>query len=211
MLVAHGCCVGSWDRFDQYVLPSANGRPVIALSGQTSIAAAYNTILNGWDEQGVDMGILQHDDLEIIEPNSCIDSFAAAFAGEGHPVLLGVAGGSARGGLAWWNHNPIGHQYTDARLLDFGPREGIVDLLEGSLLVFSGWAIRWLRFSDRPGFHGYDEIAYAAKHRYGKVAAVVDVATHHHTQLGFDHEQSERDWLEADQWFRAKYPVGASS
>lgn len=199
---AYGVCVGSWDKFNQYVLPHAAGSPVIALSGQTCIGAAYNTILDAINH--VDMLILQHDDLEILDPDA-ETKFAAALT-DPDVLLAGVAGGSARGGLGWWNHDPIGHQQTDAMNIDFGTRTGDVDLLEGSLLVFSREAIRTLRFDLRfDGFHGYDDIGMQAS-RAGR-AVVVDVDTHHHNPMGFKSAQSHAEWLEADRLFRHKWEV----
>ena len=197
--VAYGCCVGSWDRFNRYVVPPATGAPVLGLSGQTSIADAYNTILDAYSNQGFDMVILQHDDLEILDSDH-VAKFAAVFT---YGVdLAGVAGGSARSGLGWWNCDPVGHQLTDAMNIDFGARSGSVDLLEGSILAFSAVAINQFRFVRRPGFHGYDEITM------GREAVVVDVDTHHHTALGFDNEVSHEDWLAADRWFRQKWSIG---
>lgn len=200
--IAYGVCVGSWDKFNQYVLPHAAGSPVIALSGQTCIGAAYNTILDA--AQNFDMLILQHDDLEIVDPDA-ETKFAAALT-DPDVLLAGVAGGSARGGLGWWNHDPIGHQQTDAMNIDFGTRTGDVDLLEGSLLVFSREAIRTLRFDLRfDGFHGYDDIGMQAS-RAGR-AVVVDVDTHHHNPMGFKSAQSHAEWLEADRLFRHKWEM----
>lgn len=206
--VGFGCCVGSWDRFARYVVPHAAGRPIVALSGQTSIAAAYNSIMDSYRWGGAlpDVMILQHDDLEILEPGA-EERIVEMFAAQPDIGLIGVAGGSARGGLGWWNHNPIGAQRTDAMMIDFGAREGNVDLLEGSFLAFSPWALGNLRFDERPGFHGYDEIAMQAA-RKGMRVVVVDIATHHHTALGFDNEASHADWLAADTWFREKWGIG---
>jgi hypothetical protein len=198
--VAYGCCVGSWDRFNRYVVPPAGGAPVLGLSGQTSIADAYNKILHAYRGQSLDLLILQHDDLEILDLDH-VAKFAAALSADDSLGIAGVAGGSARSGLAWWNCDPVGHQQTDAMMIDFGPRSGEVDLLEGSILVFAGWAIgaRW--FDSRPGFHGYDEVTMPTN------AVVVDVDTHHHTALGFDNEASHADWLAADRWFRQKWSI----
>ena len=208
--VGFGCCVGSWDRFNQYVVPHVAGRSIVALSGQTSIGAAYNAILDvyryGPSRQDINMVILQHDDLEILEPGA-EERIAELMRDQPDIGLVGVAGGSARGGLGWWNHDPVGHQKTNAIDIDFGPRTGNVDLLEGSLLVFSPWALGNLRFDERPGFHGYDEIAMQAA-RKGMRVVVADIDTHHHTALGFDNESSHADWLAADQWFRQKWSIG---
>lgn len=199
MRVGYGCCVGSWERFAANVVSRAMpGAAVLGLSGQTSIADAYNDIMVAFAGRGLDMVILQHDDLEILDPDH-VAKFAAAF--EAGADIVGVAGGSARGGLAWWNHDPIGHQDTDARMIDFGARTGRVDLLEGSILAISTIGPCSRGFISRPGFHGYDEIAMVGK------AVVVDVATRHHTTLGFDNESSHQDWLAADQWFRQKWGI----
>lgn len=199
--VAFGCCVGSWERFNRWVVPSTNRHQITALAGRDSIALAYNLILAEWARSGVDVGILQHDDLEILDSDA-VNVFVKQFDEEPDLEILGVAGGSARSGLAWWNAEPVGWQRTDAMTIDFGIRTGRVDLLEGSLLVFNRRAMETLQFSERLGFHGYDEITFRAH------TAVVDVATHHHTQLGFDNEQSHADWLEADRWFRRKWSIG---
>lgn len=200
--IVYGVCVGSWDKFNRYVTPHTADRQVVALSGQTCIGAAYNTILNA--TYHADMLILQHDDLEIVDPDAEA-KFLTALA-EPAVLLAGVAGGSARGGLGWWNHDPIGHQRTDAMNIDFGTRTGDVDLLEGSILALSRDAIRLLRFDLRyGGFHGYDDIGMQAS-REGR-AVVVDVDTHHHNPMGFKSGESHSQWLEADRLFRDKWEI----
>lgn len=207
--LAYGVCVGSWDRFNRYVVPRTQGREVIGISGQTSIAVAYNRILEALCEDGLVWGtfkglILQHDDLEILDPDKAEAEIVRAFQRQ-NVGLVGVAGGDARSGLAWWNIDPVGHQLTDSMMIDFGKRTGDVTLLEGSLLAFSPWAIENLRFDERiPGFHGYDEIAMQAI-RKDKRVVVVDVDTHHHTMVGFDSLDSHAEWHRADEYFRKKW------
>lgn len=204
--VAYGCCVGSWDKFQRYVAPRSEEGPVLGLSGQTSIAAAYNVILDSFEDLGCDVVVLQHDDLEITDLGF-EEKITELIRDQPDVGLIGVAGGSARGGLGWWNHDPIGHQMTDGiGMIDFGQRAGNVDLIEGSLLVFTHWAMRELRFEPRAGFHGYDEIAKQAAKK-GMRVAVADLDTHHHTALGFDDERSHEDWLDADRQFRQKWRI----
>lgn len=200
-MIGYGVCVGSWTKLTSYVTPRIGDRPLITLTGQTSIAAAYNRILDL--AGGLDALILLHDDLEITDPAGETKLVQALQPGVG---LVGVAGGSGAHGLAWWNHQPVGHQTTDVMFIDFGARAGEVELLEGSLLVFSAQAIRSLRFDPRPGFHGYDEIAAQAR-AGGMRVVVADVDTHHHTAMGFKTEQSHADWLAADEWYREKWGI----
>lgn len=204
VVVAYGCCVGSWEKYNRYVEPRIPDHAYnMALDEQTSIAEAYNAILDEYRGFGLDMLILQHDDLEIVDPNA-EEKFLDALS-LSDVALVGVAGGHGVGSLAWWNANTVGHQLIDSGMLDFGPRTGYVDLLEGSILVFGPWAIEHLRFDIRfNGFHGYDDIAMIA-HSYGKRVYVADVDTHHHVQLGFKSEASAQAWAVADAQFREKW------
>jgi hypothetical protein len=204
VVVAYGCCIGSREKFQANVAPYTYGR-IVTLEHQTSIADAYNTILSAYRGLPVDAVILQHDDLEIIDPDA-EEKFLEALSLP-DVALVGVAGGHGVGSLAWWNANTVGHQLLDSGLLDFGPRTGYVDLLEGSILVFSPWAVEHLRFDTRfAGFHGYDDIAMIA-HSYGKKVYVADVDTHHHVQLGFKSEASAQAWAVADAQFREKWEL----
>ncbi len=204
MNIIYGCCESSRVKVDQWVLPYVDEREreYYGLRGRTSIAAAYNEILDFYSEGQVDALILLHDDLEIIDPDAEAKFMAAL---EPDVWLVGVAGGGGTNGLAWWSVDPIGHQRTDAQNIDFGRRTGDVDLLEGSILVFSPEAIQRLRFDEEyPGFHGYDEIA-AQAHNHGKRVVVADVDTHHHNSMGFKSAASAEEWLAADRRYREKW------
>lgn len=205
--VAYGVCVGSWDKASRFVLPWLEGAPrsLYTLDNQTSITEAYNEILAAYRHSKLDALILLHDDLEILDPFA--EQKFLKVLDEPDVALAGVAGGSGRNGLAWWNQNPIGHQRTNIMNIDFGTRTGDVDLLEGSLLVLSSWAIRNLRFDARfTGFHGYDEIGMQARHQQ-KRCVVVDVDTHHHSDMGFKSEASYGEWLTADRLYREKWDL----
>jgi len=202
--IAYGCCVSSTDKLNQYVIPRLPGHPLFIRVGQTSIAEAYNSILDEAMTVDVEVLILLHDDLEITDPEA-EEKFLAAL--EPDVYLVGVAGGGGTNGLAWWTVDPVGHQRTDALNIDFGCRTGDVDLLEGSILVFSAEAVRTLRFDTAyPGFHGYDEIA-AQAHNLGKRVVVADVDTHHHNSMGFKSTASAEEWLAADRRYREKWGI----
>jgi len=206
VVVAYGVCVGSWDRFQANVVPHTYDSEIVALYGQPSIAVAYNKILAAYASPMRPLPsalILQHDDLEITDLYA-EEKILEAFQ-DPDVALVGVAGGGSAQGLAWWNVDPVGHQLTDSMNIDFGPRTGYVDSLEGSFLAFSPWAIQWMRFDTGfPGFHGYDEISMQVKFK-GKRCLVIDLDTHHHTKVGFDSVASEHEWLQADKRFREKW------
>lgn len=194
---------------------------LVALYNQTSIATAYNAILDMFAPRRPNMVVLLHDDLEFIDPDAEAKFLAAI--NEPNVALAGVCGGGDRHGTMWWEDNPIGHQRIEVMNIDFaattpgaanGPahrtrertRVGDVDVLEGSLLVFSSWAVENLRFdTEMPGFHGYDEICMQARRGHGKRCVVVDVDTFHHTTGGYKTVHSLKDWQTANAISRRKW------
>lgn len=209
--VAYGCCVGDWNRFRANVVPQVPGdRRVYATSGHVSIATAYNSIMDQAFTHGADVLILLHDDLELTDPDA--EMRFAQILMSGFADIVGIAGGGAGNGIAWWNESPIGHQRIDTGELSFGECSGYVDTLEGSVLALGQRCHQQgIRFDcSYPGFHGYDaDICAQVRLKGGKVA-VVDVDTWHHTKVGFKTPDSERDWLRADQIYRVKWGIDAA-
>lgn len=205
--IGYGCCVGTWDKFYRYVMPRVNPeRPIITASNQLSISVAYNAILDALRAYELDAAILIHDDLEMIDSATEEKVLIALNAGrdaDAEVALVGVAGGGPS--MAWWNVNPIGHQQTDTQLLEFGGRRsGLVDMIEGSFMAFSPWAIENLRFDERYEFLGYDDVCLEAR-RAGRYVAVADIDTHHHTTLGYKSESVRLMWERSEKIFNEKW------
>lgn len=207
--IGYGCCVGSWDKFHKYVEPFVIDRPVMLAYNQKSISVAYNAILDAFRVYELDAVILIHDDLEMIDPSTeqkvldAFDNFGDPFVDD--VALVGVAGGGPS--MNWWNINPIGHQSTDSLMLDFGQRTGEVDMIEGSFMAFSRWAIQELRFDERYEFLGYDDVCLEAK-RAGKRVFVADIDTHHHSTVGYKSESVKAMWERSEQIFNSKWNRG---
>lgn len=202
-MIAYGTCVGSWDKLSRNVIPRIGDRPLLGLSGQTQLTVAYNAILDAYRGRGLDAVVLLHDDLEITDPGA-EDTFLVALA-DPDVALVGVCGGRGDKSLAWWNSETVGHQMTDSGLLDFGTRTGDVAFIEGSIMVFSPWAVEHLRFDESyPGFLGYDDVCLTARGA-GKRVTVVDVDTHHHTTVGFKSPAIAAAWDVAEAIFQAKW------
>jgi hypothetical protein len=200
--VGYGVCVGSWDKFTRNVAPRTEGRPLVALYGQTQLTTAYNTILDAYRGRDLDAVILLHDDLEITDPRA-ERKFLEAMAAD--VALVGVCGGKGDKTLAWWTSETVGHQMTDSGMLDFGPRTGDVAFIEGSIMVFGPWAVENLRFDERyPGFLGYDDVCLTAR-AAGKRVVVADVDTHHHSTVGFKSPEIARAWDVAEEIFQEKW------
>jgi hypothetical protein len=203
-MIGYGTCVGSWDKLRRNVIPRVGDSPLLALSGQTQLTAAYNNILDAYSGRSLDAVILLHDDLEIVDPDAEA-KFLEALA-DPDVALVGVCGGKGDKTLAWWDSETVGHQMTDSGMLDFGDRTGDVAFVEGSLFVFSPWAIENLRFDERyPGFLGYDDICLTARRTWARRVVVADVDTHHHTTVGFKSPEIAKAWDVAEEIFQAKW------
>jgi hypothetical protein len=213
-VIGYGCCVGSWDKFDANVRP-ADGQLIVATSGQSHIAAAYNGILDafeGYDTAHGDLEgvVLQHDDLEITDP-AADDKIQWLL--DRYPLgVIGVAGATTIHGLDWWNAQTFGGQRVNDRMLQFGalnPGHPVatreVHMLEGSLLILGAETVHRLRFDTRfAGFHGYDEATYRAW-RDGFDVLAADIDTFHHTSLGGASAAKMDAWHEANRQFKQKW------
>jgi hypothetical protein len=202
-MIGFGTCVGSWDKLRRNVIPRIGDNPLLALSGQTQLTVAYNTILDAYRDRDLDAVILLHDDLDLVDPNAQA-KFLEALA-DPDVAIVGVCGGTGDRTLAWWGSDTIGHQMTDSGMLDFGERTGEVAFVEGSIMVFSPWAVQYLRFDTRyPGFLGYDDVCLTAR-AAGKRVVVADVHTHHHTTIGFKSDAIAKAWDVAEEIFQEKW------
>jgi len=201
----YGACVGSLERITRYLAPHIDDRQFIGLENQPSLPVAYNRILDAYAADHDGPVVLLHDDLEITDPAFEAKVAAVLDGPDGADIaLVGVCGGTSDASLAWWNGPTIGHQRTDAMLLDFGQRTGDVAVLEGSILVFLPWAVRHLRYDERfPGFHNADEVCLTAR-RAGKRLVVADIDTHHHTPMGFRSPASAAAWAAGEALYQQK-------
>lgn len=202
MKIIHGCCVGSTDKLDRYVRPHL-ADTLLTMCDQRSIAEAYNSIITIVQMSDVDALVLQHDDLEITD-HEFVRKIEDAVT-QRDVALVGVAGGRGATSLAWWNHETVGHQMTDSGMLTFAEPTGDVEVLEGSIIIMSRWAIENLEFDERyGGFHGYDDIGYEAGARDKRVV-VIDLDTHHHTRLGWKTDANLATWAAANEKFKEKW------
>lgn len=199
MIVGWGCCVGTWSKFEQNSKTWRPG-PIHLRTEQTSISIAYNNILDEAQGRGYEALVLVHDDLEVID-SDCTSKVLTAM--DPDVAIVGVCGGGPS--MSWWDHGPIGHQTTDSLHLEFGgKRAGDVDVVEGSFMAFSPWAIEQLRFDERHEFLGYDDVCMHAR-AAGKRVVVADVDTHHHTTVGFKSEAVREMWGRSEQLWVEKW------
>jgi hypothetical protein len=79
-------------------------------------------------------------------------------------------------------------------------------MLEGSVLVFSPWAVENLRVDERyTDFRsGWDDVCLSAR-AAGKRVVVADVDTHHHSTVGFKSPAIEARFVESERIFAEKW------
>lgn len=192
-VVGWGCCVGTWEKFERNSKTWGPG-PVRYRTDQRSISVAYNSLLDEFHAEGVEVVVLVHDDLEVTDLLAV--PLVLETLAEPEVAVVGVCGGGPS--MSWWDHDPVGHQTTDSLHLEFGGRRtGDVDVVEGSFLAFSPWAVEHLRFDERFEFLGYDDVCLTAR-AAGKRVVVADVDTHHHTTVGFKSEAVREMWYRSE-------------
>jgi hypothetical protein len=197
--IGWGCCVGTWSKFEENSKSWGPG-PVFHRTDQRSISVAYNSLLDEFLELDVNFVVLVHDDLEVTDPRAAWKVLEAMADGA---TVVGVCGGGPS--MSWWDHDPIGHQTTDSLHLEFGGRRtGDVDVVEGSFLAFSPWAVANLRFDERFEFLGYDDVCLMAR-AAGKRVVVADIDTHHHTTVGFKSDAVREMWHESERLWVEKW------
>lgn len=205
MVVAYGTCVGSWDKFNRWVVRGVGeGRPLMGLAGQHSITGAYNKIIDAHRGRGYDALVLLHDDLELLTPIGDAEQIIRDAFQDKSVGLVGVAG-SDFASMYWWNGRTLGWQRTDSGVLDFGERWGDAVMLEGSFLVLSPVMIENLRFDQGyTGFLGYDDVCLTVR-MMGFKSVVVGIDTHHHSTVGFKSRAVREDWERSERRFNEKW------
>jgi glycosyl transferase family 2 len=213
-VIAYGCAIADEVEYATCALPGIRQAAdpdsvVVEKRGQRCIFAAYNEILDEVRERpDLEAVALLHQDTEIADRR-----FAAKIReilADPLVAIVGAIGGKKVLGLAWWQglgKGRVAAPRIEARGLraEAGVRTGVVEAVDGLLLVLSGWAARELRFDENlgPGFHGYDvDICFQARAR-GRKVMVGDLEVIHHAARGFTNDFE--GWVRADIAFRRKW------
>jgi hypothetical protein len=211
-VIAYGVCVGPEDRFGRFAEPAivrVAGPDAVVLkrSGEKSIFAAYNSILD--QARGLpdlEALVLLHDDVELRDPD--FEAKVRELFSDQSIGLLGAIGASQVTSLSWWEAEPHGRVSWDGfpgegrRVDDFGSETVDVDTVDGLLLILSPWVVTHLRFDERTfrGFVGYDVDFSFTVRRAGKRVVVSDFPLHHYARVG-----DLRTFLQANARWRAKW------
>jgi SAM-dependent methyltransferase len=189
-MICYGCCIGPTTRFEELALPALSAvlEPadrLLTVRGAHSITTAYNTLI---DEAralpDVEALVLLHDDVILHDRN---------FAPRVRRVLrdptvgvVGVVGASDLCNMSFWDGRTTkGRVWDAARFLDFGPRRGDADAVDGLLMVLSPAALTTVRFDETTftGFHGYD-VDYCLSCREAGLRVIVEPFVLYHLSTG---------------------------
>lgn len=154
--------------------------------------------------------VLVHQDAELVDPNFC-SVVREAFA-DPEVALGGLAGSLGVRSIAWWEAAvtwaSFSHRYTEygggevesisfiAEKTPHFAQTGVVDSVDGFVMVFSPWAVRNLRFDENLGnLHGYDfDICCQVREAGRKVVTLNTRAVHHHSLQLVSNVET---WIEA--------------
>jgi hypothetical protein len=185
-MIAYGTAITNEAQYERFARPGIDqvrepGALVMARRG-LPLQRAYNEMLDtAAGHPGLEAVVFPHQDMRIEDRD-----FAATVRGllaDESIALIGSSGGRGSTGLAWWDGADLFGRFgalIQDRLVIIGERPDRVrdvDVIDGTLLVFSAWAARNLRFDPRfeRDFHGYDsDISFQAR-GLGKRVVVADL------------------------------------
>jgi hypothetical protein len=220
-LIAYGTAVTDEVMYERFALAGitsiAEADSAVMVRRGMSVQRAYNELLaEAAADSDLEAVVLPHQDLRIEEPS--FNQRLRAALEDPSVALIGAVGGRGVRSLGWdddaemmgtmggWVHGEVTYFRSDGF-------DGVVDVdvLDGTLLIFSPWAARNLRFDLRfeRDFHAYDaDICFQAL-ALGKRVVVADLWSVH---CGFGTIAPRRgSWvrasLELDRKWRPRWPA----
>jgi hypothetical protein len=216
-MIVFGCSITSPDMYRDacekgLALVKEPDSVVMANAAAGSLMRSYNLIMDRTAElDGVEALVLCHQDAELTSPNFC-SIIRETLAGTPDVGVIGCVGALDVRNIAWWEGSVTWGSFTH-RYTEYGggqidaftftednhpgyARTGVVDTLDGFVLVMSPWAIENMRFDESLGqLHGYDYDFCLQVREAGKKVTTADFkAVHHHS---LDLVTDEFVWIEA--------------
>lgn len=162
-----------------------------------SIFRSYNLVLKrAAAVEGLEALVLAHQDVEIVDSDFCPKVRRAL--GDPEVGLVGCVGAMGVRSIAWWegsvNWASFVHRYPELGGGEFASltwkreemppyaRRGVVDTVDGLLMVLSPWVVRNIRFDESLGLqlHGYDFDFCLQVRAEGRKVITEDLRVFHH-------------------------------
>ncbi len=215
-MIAFGASMTSPELFAQWAGPgitrtAAPDSAVFPYQAAGSLFRSYNLICDhAAAHQDLEALVLVHQDLELDDPDLC-EKIRAVLA-DPDVAVIGATGIVNARSIAWWEGDIVwgstvwaygqsggGRFPATAWNGDRTPpyeRPGEVEMVEGSLLVLSPWAVRNLRFDESLGLlHGYDFDYCMQARAAGRKVVAADLRVLHHHSLDLVTENEA--WVDA--------------
>ena len=221
-MIAFGCVVEDRVAVEYYAAPgierAAEANSEVHLIGaRRNRARNWNLLLDlAARNAALEALVLVHPHAQITDPKLC-ERIRAVLASEPDVAVMGAAGARCPSSPAWWTGTVVS---ADVRLryqehgggelprwapFDPLPAPSDVDVVEGSLLILSAWAVRNLRFDERlPAGHGCDVDLSLQAREHGKRARVIDTSVTFHGGLELVAED-DYAWLQAHELLADKW------
>ena len=228
-MIIIGCVVDDDKLFRQQAEPGLNRVPdadadvwVYSLAG--TIGRTANLILDhAQDVPDLEAVILVRRDTEITDPAICATVRAAL--SDPDVAIVGAVGADDARTLAWWrgavSGGPVSVRYSDrgAGTLDsytWGAPEGStfagpqrVDVVEGSVLAFSPWAVANLRFDESLVYDfGQDVDLCLQAGAAGRAVTTADIGVRIHRELDVIADEDTAGWVESHILLSRKWDSG---
>lgn len=225
-MIGFACAIADEEKYRRFALPGIErvrdpDAPLIELRDRDCLFAAYNEALDLFaSNPRVEAAVLVHEDTEIRDQR--FEEKVRWALSDPLVAIVGTIGAVGVQGIDWWVHDygvgssilePIeAEELYETPLLEGSEisgsgSSGVVDTVDGYMMVLSRWAIRELRFDvDEvgPGFHGYDaDICFEARSRGRRVFAAEMAVAHHRNSVS--PTPYREDWLRAQMAFRRKW------
>ena len=216
-MIIFGCSITEPDIYAKCAEPGLRlvaeaDSEIIANSAAGSLFRSYNLILDtAQDREGLEAVVLVHQDAEIVDPDFCRtlrQELADPDVG-----VVGCVGALDVRSIAWWEGSVTWASFNH-RYREFGggevpafswsdngqpgyARTGVVDTVDGFVMVLSPWVVANVRFDEGLGsqIHGYDLDFCLQVREHGRKVVTADFKVVHHHSLKL---VSDPDvWIEA--------------
>lgn len=219
-MIAFGVAMNDPEAYRRYARPGIErsverDSELFAIAASGAVGRSSNLVLEAAARvDGLEALVLVSETVEITEPDVC--SKVRAALTDPQVGVVGCAGASGVETIAWWDADvsaaPIVHRYNDfgaGELPGYAwratkPAPAEVDVVAGTLMILSPWAVRNVRFDEGLMLgHGYD-VDYCRQVRAaGRSVWTAAIRTTYHHPLELIEEREV--WAEAHIRFAEKY------
>jgi hypothetical protein len=199
-VIAFATAIAETESFDRYTQPGIRlaaepDSEVFAYAAVGSLSRSSNILLDAAAARDdLEALVLVHPHAQIDDPELCAKARAAL--ADPSVAVVGAVGSVGATGLAWWQgrvsagavtHRYVEHGGGELPVLPWAPRDvpfGLVETVDGFLLVLSPWAVRNVRFDETlPNSYGHDVDYCLQVREQGRTVVTADLRAIHHREL----------------------------